>query len=63
MCCDTKSQHGQGHKSSCGCGGTSCFGPAFWSKKKRIQMVENSIECLQTKVADLQELLQELKNE
>ena len=65
MCCESASQHGHGqkHGSSCGCGGSACFGPAFWSKQKRIRMVEHSIECLQSRVKDLQELLQELKAE
>lgn len=65
MCSDTKNQggHGQGHHSSCGCGGPMCFGPAFWSKKKRIRMVEHSIECFQSKIKDLEELLQELKED
>jgi len=40
-----------------------CFGPAFWSKKKRIRMVEHSIECFQSKIKDLEELLQELKED
>ena len=65
MCCETSTHHApkHGHSGSCGCGGSTCFGPAFWSKKKRIQMVEHSIECLQSKVKDLGELLQELKAE
>ncbi len=65
MCCDTNSQRGQahGHSGSCGCGGATCSGPAFWSKQKRIRMVEHSIECFQSKINDLQELLQELKDE
>ena len=65
MCCESTSHHGQkhGHGSSCGCGVPACFGPAFWSKKKRIRMVENSLKCLREQVKDLEELLQELKAE
>lgn len=65
MCCDATTHHGtkHGHGGSCGCGGPACFGPAFWSKKKRIKMVENSLECLRGQVKDLEELLKELKAE
>lgn len=61
MCCETNTQKGNG--CSCGCGGSACLGPAFWSRKKRIRMVENSIECLQSQLKDLEELLGELKAE
>ncbi len=59
MCCETKTQ--SDHGCSCGCGGPVSFGPALWSRKKRIRMVENSIECMQSQLKDLEELLQELK--
>lgn len=65
MCCESTAQHGQkhGHVGSCGCGGPACFGPAFWSKKKRIRMLENSLKCLREQTKDIEELLQELKEE
>ena len=64
MCCETKSRHGhkQNHGASCGCGG-SCSGPMFWSKKKRIKMVEHSLKCLRGQVKDLEDLLEELQEE
>lgn len=61
MCCETKTQNH--HGSSCGHGGPACFGPAFWSKNKRIRMIENSIECLRSQLKDLEELHKELKTE
>lgn len=63
MCCETSSKTTQSHSSSCGCGGSSCSGPAFWSKHKRIRMVEKSLKCLRGQVKDLEELLEELKEE
>jgi len=65
MCCESTIQRGkkQGHGGFCGCGGPACFGPSFWSRKKRIQMVENSLECLREQVKDLEEFLKELKAE
>ena len=65
MCHESAMQAGQkpGHGGSCGCGGPACFGPFFWSKKKKIQMVEHSLECLRERVKDLEELLTELKEE
>lgn len=65
MCCDINRHSGQTQRQQgrCGCGGMSCSCPVLWSKKKRIRMVEQSPECLQTKIADLQDLLQELKDE
>lgn len=66
MCCETTTQHGKkhGHGGSCGCGsGPACHGPFFWSKKKRIQILENSLECLEERANDIKELLKELKEE
>ncbi len=59
MCCQTNTK--SGHGASQGCSGPACFGPMFWSKKKRVRTVENSIECLQSQLKDLEELLVELK--
>lgn len=63
MCCETKShnKHGHGGSCGCGCGGHSLGGPMFWSRKKRIRMVENSIGCLQSQLKDLEEVLKEMK--
>lgn len=65
MCCDTNVKHSAKHgkNASCGCKSAACSGPMFWSKKKRIRMVEHSIECLQSQIDDLKELLQELQTE
>ena len=60
MCCGTTQQHHQrSHHSSCGCGGSACSGPFFWSKKKRIRMLEHSLECLRERSNDVEELLKE----
>jgi len=61
MCCNSSSQSNQG--SPCGCHGKSCFGPELWSKKKKIQYVNNSIVCLQSQVKDLEDKLDELKKD
>ena len=66
MCCETTTtHHGQqhGHGGSCGCSGSSCHGPSFWSKKKRVRMLEHSLKCLRERAKDMEELLEELKEE
>jgi hypothetical protein len=65
MCCDSTTHHStkHGHIGSCGCVGPAGFGPSFWSKKKQIQMAENSLKCLREQVKDLEEFLKELKAE
>lgn len=61
MYCNSSSQ--PSHNSNCGCQSKSCFGPMFWSKKKKIQYVRNSITCLQSQVKDLKDKLDELEKE
>lgn len=65
MCCDSTTQHStkHSHGGSCGCGGPTFFGSSFWSKKKRIQILEQSLECLQERAEDIKEFLKELKAE
>ena len=65
MCCEPGMHSGKssGHSDACGCGGPACFGPAFWSKRKKIQMVEDSLGSLRERIKDLEELLKELKEE
>lgn len=60
MHCGTNEQNE--HRCSCGCGGPACHA-AFWSRSKRVRMVEHSIECLQTQLKDLEALHKELKAE
>ncbi|MBU1343984.1 MAG: hypothetical protein KKE44_14520 [Proteobacteria bacterium] len=48
---------------NCGCSGMSCFAPGLWSKKKQVQVVKDSIACLQSQVKDLEERLNELQQE
>ncbi len=66
MCCRQAGQHGnaQGHhaKGHCCCGGMTS-GQAFWSKKRKIKMLEHVLDCRREDVKDMEELLDELKNE
>ena len=65
MCCEPVIRQSKepGDGCSCGCGGHACQGPSFLSKKKKIQMVESSLDCLRERTKDLEELLAELKAE
>ena len=40
----------------------SSFGIQFWSKKKKIKMLEHYLECLEEKKEDITEMINELKN-
>ena len=63
MCCETMGQHGKKpeHGMSCGCSGHT--GPMFWSKKKKLKMLEHKLECLQEQSKDIKELIAELNAE
>jgi hypothetical protein len=65
MCCGHTTHHGKkhGHGGSCGCGGPSHFGPLFWSKKRKIKMLEQVLEDMREEVKDVEELIKELKAE
>ncbi len=60
--CSNSSNHAcsGGH---CCCGNSTGVGPLFWSKKKRIRMVKDTIDCLQSQVKGLKEDLRELGGE
>ena len=56
--------HGHGHHGggcSCGCGGHS--GPVFWSKKRKIEVLEEDLKHLQERKKELEDLIKELKEE
>jgi tRNA G26 N,N-dimethylase Trm1 len=67
MCCGHTAHHGKKHGhhfgGSCGCGGHAHLGPVFWSKKRKIKMLEQVLENLKEEVKDIEELLEELKKE
>ena len=59
--CDCNSTPKQTPGCSCGCQGNPCFSSTLWSKKKQIQYVKNSIDCLKSQAKDLQDKLDELE--
>ena len=65
MCCGHTGHHGKrhGHGSSCCCGGASHLGPVFWSKKRKLKMLEQVLENLREEVKDIEEMIEELKKE
>lgn len=66
MCCGHTGHHGKGHGhhsgGHCGCGRVH-LGPMFWSKKRKIKMLEEVLDGLREEVKDLEELIDELKKE
>jgi hypothetical protein len=66
MCCGQAGHHGKqvGHaaRGGCGCHGHQA-GSMFWSKQKRIEMLEHTLECVQAQAKDLEDTLTELKAE
>ncbi len=57
MCCKSTASN----KGQCCCSSSAGTGPLFWSEKKRVRMVKESIDCLQSQVKDLKEYLRELE--
>ena len=56
------SHHAQGHHAcACGCGGSS--GAVFWSKPKKIEVLEKDLEQIQERRKELESLIRELKEE
>ena len=49
------------HLNSCSC--YSSCGTQFWSKKKKLEVLEHYLECLDEKKQDIQEAINEIKNE
>ena len=49
------------HSNNCSCHGH--FGQQLWSKKKKLQVLTHYLECLDEKKQDIQEAINELKNE
>ena len=46
-----------------GCSCHSSYGTQFWSKKKKLEVLEHYLECLDEKKKDIQEAIKEIKNE
>ena len=46
-----------------GCSCHSSHGTQFWSKKKKLEVLEHYLECLDEKKQDIQEAIKEIKNE
>ncbi len=49
------------HSNNCFCGGS--YSSQLWSKKKKIEVLEHYIECIDEKKKDIQETIKELKDE
>ena len=49
------------HLNNCCCHGY--FGQQFWSKKKKLEVLGHYLECLDEKKQDIQEAINEIKNE
>ena len=68
MCCGHGSHHGGKHGSPhhgdrCACGGSSHFGPCFWTKEEKIAWLEEQLEDLRADVKTLEERIVALKGE
>ncbi len=48
-------------KCNCGCSG-SLSNPALWSKKKKLEVLENNLECLEKQTKEIEESIKELKS-
>jgi hypothetical protein len=46
---------------SCSCGCNAVCNPALWSKKKKISVLEQSLECLEKKSEEIKDSIKELK--
>lgn len=49
------------HSNNCSCNLTC--GTQFWSKKKKIEVLEHYLKCLEEKKQDIQETINEIKEE
>lgn len=54
-CCS--SHHSGHHTGSC----TGFMNPQLWSKKKKLEVLEHQLECLEEKKKDIQEAIEELR--
>ena len=57
MCCNSNQQK----NNHCACQDNFTNSPALWSKKKKISVLEEHLECLQKQVLETKEVLEELK--
>ena len=68
-CCHGEGNHSTQHhghgrhgtRCSCGCGGHT--GPMFWSKRKKIEILEEDLKHLQEHKKELEELIRDLKDD
>lgn len=56
-----KCSSNQGQSCSCSCNGKYSSNPALWSKKKKVEFLEEHLTCLEKQVDDVKETLNELK--
>ena len=64
MCCGHTDYHGKKPGVSCCCNRSDVqLGSVFWSKKRKITMLEQTLEGLREEAKDIEELLDELKQE
>lgn len=56
MCCNSNHQ-----KDMFLCQGKSINNPALWSRKKKITLLEEHLECLEKQVSETKEALEEIK--
>jgi|WetSurSiteA1Bulk_404760.scaffolds.fasta_scaffold511653_1 hypothetical protein len=56
MCSNSNQQ-----KNICSCQEYFINNPAFWSKKKKISLLEEHLECLQNQITETNESLEELR--
>ncbi len=64
-CCKDEKHHpgGGGGSCSCGCGKHSHFGPAFWTKKEKIDWLQQDLDELWEEVKTVEERIDALKKE
>ena len=57
MCCNSNHQSNQ----FCSCQENFLNRPAFWSKKKKISMLEDYLTGMQKQITEIEEAIEELK--
>ncbi len=63
MCCTEKKHQSASHHSSFGKSHCCNSGTQLWSKKRKIQKLNEHLTCLKEKQRDIEELISELEEE
>jgi hypothetical protein len=65
MCCEPTKHHGARHigMQACMCGTPFHHSGFMWGKRKRIKALEQYLENLRDEIADVEEMIAELKKE